>query len=403
MSNLLLALGPAVSLLLAPRMEQAAAVDTRAEVGSVARVPDGDPETTFATEIVPSVALRFTTPRSALEFLVDPRLYHRTPNLGDVGRPLVLGRAGIGHRYDLRQNLISSSSVRASYGEVDYTNPGIAFENPVAGELPDPVLRTLTVQGATGLGYRFTERHDLGVRAFVDHTEARGVVVEENDLPVTTSLALDVVQRYRLDPRTSIGFAIRPEQRYISPGPDFLLLSARFGYERMLDQRTNLAAWGGTVLVKQAGESTQVLPSAMLSVERIVVQRLLSRVINRFAVTLDAPLDPSTGEVSSTLGLEAALTSSFGEHWSLSSSVAGSTQLDEPDAPTQVAETSAAASLALGYRVSPNVLLESGARYSTRLENAFSSDPETLDPQTWLFLRLLIEVELQGTQGAAAQ
>lgn len=403
MSNLLLALGPAVSLLLAPRMEQAAGIDTRVEVGSVARVPDGDPEATVAAELVPSVAFRFTTPRSSLELLVDPRVYHREPNLGDVQRPLVLGRAGIGHRYDLRENLAWASSVRASYGEIDYTNPGIAFENPVAGELPDPVLRTLTLQAATGLGYRFTERHDLGVRAVVDHTEARGVVVEDNDLPVTTSVAVDVVQRYRLDPRTSIGFMVRPEQRYIDPGPDFLLLSARFGYDRMLDQRTNLSAWGGTVFVKPTNESVRVMPSALLSVDRILVQGLLSRVVNRFAVTLDAPLDPSTGEVSSTLGLEAALTSNFGEHWSLSSSVAGSTQLDEPDTPNQAAETSVAASLALGYRFSRNVLLESGARYSTRLEEAFSTDPETIDPQTWAFLRLLIEVELQGAGQAAAQ
>jgi len=397
MSNLLLALGPAVSLLLAPRMEQAAGIDTRVEVGSVAPEPEADPEATFATELVPSVAFRFTTLRSALELRADPRLYYRTPNLGDVERPLVVGRAGIEHRYDLRQNLVSSSSVRATYGDIDYTNPGVAFDNPVAGELADPVLRALTVQASTGLGYRFTQRHDLGVRAYVDHTEARGVQLEENDLPVTTSVALDVVQRYRLDPRTSIGFAVRPEKRYISPGADFLLLSTRFGYDRMLDQRTNLSAWGGTVLVKQNEESVRVLPSAMLSLERILVQRLLSRVINRFVATLDAPLDPSTGEVSSTLALEASLTSSFGEHWSLSSGVAGSTQLDEPDIPNQAAETSFAASVALGHRFSSSFLLEGGARYSTRLEDAFGSNPETIDPQAWAFLRLLIEVELQGT------
>ena len=396
---LLLMLGPAVALF-SPRFEQAASIDARAEAGSAAQRPGDDPEATFAAELIPGIALRLTTPRSRLELQLDPRLYYRNPNLGDVERPLVLGRAGLAHGYQATRNLLWSSRVRAAYGELDYTSTDLAFAAPVAGELPDAVLTTLSVQGATGIGYRFTERNDLGVEAAIDHTESRGSTTN-TDLPETTSVSVTVGQRYLLDQRSSITFAVRPEQRYVSPGSDFLVLANTLSYARALSQRTRLDAAAGVIWVKETEESVEALPSALLSLEHVVLRRRFSQVTNRFRAALDAPLDPSTGDVNPALSVEAGALSSFGEHWSVACSVAGSTLLTErDDAPVEDADTSISASGSMGYRFSENAQLEWGVRYQTRLQDAFGSNAETVDPQTWAFLRLLVQVEL-GPAGEA--
>jgi hypothetical protein len=363
----------------------------RNEIGSAPVDPQTDEaETTFATELRPGALLRIDTARSTLTLRFDPRIYHRTPNLAGSDRPLVLYQGGAAYGRDLSPRLRWTTAAGASYGEVDYTSPQLAFASPIAGEIETPVVKRITLDASTGLTAQLSRRQGLEANASVSHLESTGVESgAEASFPTTTTYALLVAHAYALDELSTLSFPVQPRYFVVDPGPDWISGAVGVAYRRQLTPRANLNGLLGVVLTKVDGEETNVYPNALLSYTNIIIERPNANLTNQLEAVLDATLDPTTGNVRPTLGLHASLRSYLGNKWLVDFQAAGDTTTsagNNGQGTDGERETLLSASTAVGYRLMNEVRLDGGVRWSTRATNLFADDADLRDRQVFAFL-----------------
>ncbi len=359
----------------------------RTEVGSAPPAPDQENETVFATELRPGGTLNIETGRSQLLLGVEPRIYYRTPNLVGLDRPLLLYQANARYRRELSTRVRWINIVAASYGEVDYTSPDLAFTaTTLPSDLGIAVIKRLTLDAESGFVLQLRPRAQLEAGAVVSHTKPIGFRAERS-FPESTGVGIDLTQIYALSARSTIGFPVRPRYYFVSPGPDWMTLALGAGYRRQLDSITTIDALAGLQLAKVDGQSTSIFPRARLGYEHILFQRADTTVANRLQAYLDASLDPAIGDVRPTFGVMAELRSYFASDWMTEVSLTGDTTTtsSRSDVASQ-GETIGTARATLGYRLINELRLETGVRFSTRAANLFESDVEFSDEQVWGFL-----------------
>jgi len=84
--------------------------------------------------------------------------------------------------------------------------------------------------------------------------------------------------------------------------------------------------------IELEADDSEPYPRAVFSYTHLLRQERDLRVSNRVAASWDAKLDPTTGEIRRTIGLEAALESWVGTKWNLFLRVQGSFLTSESEA-----------------------------------------------------------------------
>jgi hypothetical protein len=382
-------------LLFSAQVQKAAFAVVHAEVGAASTEPGEEAETAVATEVRPGLAFRLTTPRSTASLRVSPRLYYQSPNVGELERPLLLAQAESSAAYQLRPDLSWLSSAGIAYGEVDYLSATVVLDSPVAQNLSEPVMTLLTLRASTGLNYVITNRHAFGATLVVDHMSYGNDSTENR--PDTTTSGVDLVQTYALTPRDALLFPLLLRYSSVSDNPDWLMVGAGLGYRRLLDRRTQFDAVAGISAAKPDDGETRFFPRGMLSLQRIILEREDTTLSNRVMLALDAVLDPTLGEVRSVFTADVALMGSVGSRFTQQASLTASTpafEEEDEDDPPELAATTVAANAMLGYRLSDGFQLETGIRYSSRAQDAFTPDAEFVDGQLFWFVGFRAAVNL---------
>jgi hypothetical protein len=389
--------------LLSAQVQSAAFAVVHAEAGSSPREPGGDAEATVATELRPGLALRVATPRSSFLAKASPRMYYQTPHVGELERPLFLGQGDAIYSLQLAPRLRWLTTAAASYGEVDYLNTDLVLDTP-AESVPEPVMTVLNLRARTGFDQLLTTRYSLEANAFVEHTSYGETSAES--LPSSTGVGLELTQLHALSPRDTILFPLFGRYSFISDDPDWITVAAGVGYRRVLDPRTQFDGGVGVAAAKPEGGDTRILPRGMLAIQRTLLERAASTLINRVSLALDTPLDPTLGEVRSVVVLDIGLTGSVGRKFTQRLAVSGSTpafqpEVDESEEGAVEAETSTfSANGALGYRLSDGFQLETGVRYSTRASDFGTSDADFTDQQLFWFVGFSTAVNLGGERSS---
>jgi hypothetical protein len=386
-------IGPATGLLLSAQVQKAAFALVQTEAGSSPTEPGGDPEATIGIEARAGLALRVDTLRSSLSARGSPRIYYQSPNVGDLERPLLLGQGDATWSYRIRPQLDWLTNATISYGEVDYLNAGVVLDTP-AQNLPEPVLTMLSVRARSGFNYQITNRYSLEGAIVGDHTGYPDSA--EDSLHDSTGGGIEIASLYALSLRDTMVFPLLGRYDVVSDSPDWLTVAAGIGYRRLLDARTRFDVGAGVAAAKPEGGDTQFFPRGALMLERRLIEAQSSTLTNNVSLNLDARLDPTLGEVRSTLALDIGLTGSVREKFTQRLSVQASTPAfdseDEDDA--QPEATTLSANGAVGYRVSDGFLLETGVRYSTRGTDFGTSDADFGDRQIFWFLGFRAAVNL---------
>lgn len=401
------------------------AVFARAEVaaGSAPSRPREDPEATLVGELRPGAALRLRTPRSELTLRFEPRFYYRTPTLGGISRPLVLLRAEAAHAHRFSPRVVWSTEAGASRGEVDYTTSTLAFATPTtADDLDLAVITLFTADARTGLTWRISPRYELALGAAVLHTDPYGEASREA-FATTTSVGPDVVQRFELDERSFLTLPVRARYHFVGSlppaegeepidRPDWRTLSVQLGYQRALGLRSTFQALAGVSIaepedqsdesepIEERDDARRVYPVGTLAIEHVLHSRREARVTNRFAFSMDASLDPTSGRIRPVAGFETALRTDLGPRWSLTLVAGAFTTTtrdptapredpamprEDPNIPLEQPESTLTASLTAAYAIMRGLDLELGARAATRASRLGADEFEWVDRQIWGF------------------
>jgi hypothetical protein len=306
-----------------------------------------------------------------------------------LDRPLLLHRGTATYGLNVSETVNYSLSAAISYGEVDYTSARLAFNNTViARDVDDSVIKTFAYDAQTGFAFRFTQRFTLGVAASAARTQPVGIE-SETAFPQTMIFGLTVAPAYDLDAVSTLSFPVEPRYYVVSPGADLMSTSANVRYGRRLSLRTTINALTGVIVAKAAGDSTQAFPRAFFGYDQLLLQRPGSTLSNNASIGLDATLDQTTGEIQPGLTVQSQLRSDLGADWMATLMVEGTASTTSTLTPgveaEAFAESTFAASTFIGYRLSDEVRLEGGVRYSTRATNVFEGDVEFRDEQIWGF------------------
>lgn len=382
------------------------AVIARAEIaaGVAPEVPGADPEPTLTAELTPGVGLRARNERTSFVVHASPRFHYRVPNLGDVERPLVLGRGGLRETHRVSEVVTWSAAVDGAYGEIDYSNTLLAFDTPVARDLFDPIVEVRAVDGTTELEWRLTETQVLEIALVGGYT--RLVTEDAQALPETTMVGLDLVQRWQLDEVSSLSVPLSPRYFDVEPDPDTLSVSLQVLYERLLSRRDTLTAAGGFTVLKQEDRETEALPRGALSLSSVVHQRPGFRLTNTIAAGLDVVLDPTLGELRPVAQLSLMERAELGTSWTVSLEAQGFTsatrepllETDPELARFDRGETDLRASLLAAHRAASWLRLDFGVRASTQASHFAARDFRFIDEQIWVFAGMTLLVGIGSAE-----
>jgi hypothetical protein len=386
---------PLLGTVLCARPVGAVAVDpvlsTSLEVraGSAPTGPGGEQQEAVEGELLPVGGLRFRTLRSELVLTLEPRLFYRIPNFGDIHRPLALARGALRHSYQMSSTVDWTTTLSAMYGEVDYTSTGAVLESPTARPETDAVVGVTGAEGQTGFAFRWTPTYRFIVSGSAAHVSTTTGEAEAVSLS-TTTVGGDVTQIWDLDARSSLSVPTTFRYYFVEEAPDWESVSSGVSYRRALSSRTTMDTLGGATAVHSERDDTpwQVLPRATFSVEHILHQTRTRRVVNRFRVGTEATFDPLLARIYPIGGVEASISTELGEAWRLAGLFAVYTPLtQEPVTPTG-GDTTATAGVAAVHRLSESLELEVGSRFETRANHLSQEGLGLRDREIWGYARL---------------
>lgn len=386
-------------------------IDTRANALVAAEVaaghapprPGEEAEPVLTAQLLPRLALQLTTPRLESEISAGSRLFHRTPNLVGVERPLVLWLANAGATYAIDPRLSWVTSAGLRYGESDYTNAAIALDSDVASELDEPVVSVLGLDVQTGLAWLASERLELGVTVFADRSQRLSTEASAT-LPDTTSAGAQLSQTWRLDARSSLIVPLNSRYYWVSPGRDVWTGTLRTDYQRELSRRVTWTVGAGATLAKSVGDAeadededaaelgdedddeapdTQLIPEAVIAIEQTVFEAQYARVSNRFAATLSATMDPTSGELNPIAGFDASGRANLGERWSTSLALGFRTAATEDPTREGAQDTNLGATATANYQLDTWCELHFGVRWAARGPHLSQEPFELEDEQIW--------------------
>lgn len=379
-------------------VDQAAFVRTEVAAGIAPRAPGEDPEPTITGELTPGYGIRARNERTSFTLQLTPRLYYRLPNLGDVERPLVLGRASVGKSHRVSDVLTWTSSVNAQYGELEFASTDLALDTPVLQERLDPVVTVSSVEGQTEFQWQVTPTYELELAMLAGYTYLSGDA--QQNLPETTVVGGDLVQRWQLDSRSSIAFPLSPRYYFVDPEPDTFSLSLQAVYERLLSTRDTLTAAGGITAAQEEGTDLDAFPRASLALSSVIYQRPGMRVTNEVSAGIDAVFEPTLGELRPVVAVAWSERADLGTSWSVSLNAQASTSatsdpLGQGSAGagqtlTIQGETNLSGSLLAAYRAADWLRWDFGVRASTQGSHLDAEDFEFIDEQVWVFTGLTL-------------
>jgi hypothetical protein len=369
------------------KLDDAVFADTEVRVGSAPVAPRESPERTFVVDFEPGAAVRLSERRWSLVLGAGPRFYYRVPNFLDLHRPLVLLQGHAEYRYDFSPRVRWTSRAETDYGEVDYTSAQLAFGTPVARQIETPVLKIFTLGGSTGFDWTISRRYSLATVASVMYT----VPTEELDpppFPTTAGFSVDLRPRWLFDRVSSFYLSVTPHYYYTEPGADYTSLAESIGYQRSLSRATELETSAGASVTRSEDAALFWTPLASVRLSHISYRRRGLTVTNHVQARVETRFDPSIGQVFPTAAVEADASEEIGEHWTLTTTVTGTTTVTAEPVTQDAADSSFGASIVLARDLAPGIDATLGARYSTWATHLRADHFMLFDRQVWAFVGL---------------
>jgi hypothetical protein len=363
-------------------------VTSRVEVaaGQAPEAPFERPKRTLVLEATPGLGARLQTLRSQLDFLAASRFFRRTPNQGDVERPLVLGLGQLNHRFEATPRLTWNTSLGGAVGESDYTNTSLSLAAPLARGIENPVVTTAHGSAQTGATYRTSEASSIGFATLGSYTTPIADI-DTTLLRPTTMLGLDVEQTWQASPIVSWTVPLRGRRYFVERGQDSSSVELDVEHQRALDERTRFEVVAGLVAADADEEPLRFLPVGGVALERVVVSTARSKVTNRLAAGVTAAFDPTQAHVYPVGRVQASWTATVGTTLRPMLNLEGYTTLTRRPVSSTPTDSRAAASLALGIQLNQELLFELGGRFATSASH-LSQPLELVDRQLLAYAAL---------------
>lgn len=374
--------------------EQAAFARMEVAAGIAPPIPNSDSEPALTGELTPGYGMRLRSERSSFALKLLPRVYYRYPAFGDIDRPLVLLRGAALASRRMTEVLTWTAAVDGAYGELDYASTRLAFPQPVARNLSDPVVEVREVNGRSALEWRITETYRMDFALFASYTHLIGDTLLR--LPKSTALGVDLVERWQLDAVSSLSFPIELRYFKVTNDLDTLSLATRAAYERRLSPRDTLLLDAGLTGWKEEGFSVRVLPRVMVNLSSVLLERAGVRLTNGLSGGVDVIFDPVLGELRPMALLTWTQQLELGTRWNITVLAQGYTSVDpDPlgDTPEERAlavqgESGFGGGLVAGYRFGEPWRFDFGVRGQTRASHWNAENFRLIDEQIWVFTGL---------------
>jgi hypothetical protein len=375
-------------------------VSVRAEAGAGAQpsAPGAESEAMVDGVIEPSVSVLSRMPRSTLSLSLNPRIYQREPNFSGVDRPLLLGRGTVAHEYRASRRLLWRSGVTSSYGEVDYNNLSLTVDAPDAGRAIEPVLTAFSLSAESGMRWLASRRDEIAMTGSASRYQPIGDF-EASTNPESIGATANAEYTRHTDRRSSLSFAATYSKFWIDPGLDNSTLGAVVAYGRELDRLNRIQAGIGAGIELES-DDPEPYPRAVFSYSHLLRQEKDIRISNRFGASWDARLDPTSGKIRRTVGVEAALESSIGNKWTLFLNLGGSFLTSKSDV-NQADDSGVLARAGATHRMNSNVSFEFGADFGARLSSVADGDLHTTEERIRGFVAIIIAADF--TRNARSQ
>jgi hypothetical protein len=311
-----------------------------------------------------------------------PRFYYRVPTFEDLGRPIVLVRAGLSHRLIIDPRWLLTSSLYGSYGEVDYTASATALNTRVSARITSPVLSVFAAGGQSELAWRDTERTEW---AFGAQSAYWLPLASETDIQTTLMVGGLIRRTWDLDARRKLWVPVGVRYYELSVSPSVLMGSAGVGYGEALDRRTNLELLAGATYAQQ-GTGPAWAPEGSIALDRVLQDTGRSRVTNRVAVFVRTTFDPTLGRVYPVAGADLTLRNDLPQDWAIVLALRASTALTKRPWDPNDADTNLAASAAMTHRLNPWLDFAIGVRAALRATHLNAEKFSLLDRELWTFV-----------------
>jgi hypothetical protein len=431
----------AAGLLLAGDLDFYGTVIAEARGGEAPQVVNADPSPGVVGILTPRLEMEYRESNLTLRLDYGPRIFYRQPNDLSVAsestgnKPLILHTSNLYATTRATSTLTVTGVASFSYGQVDYTSvsntltggqPATAALAALA--LPPDILTATARVGAqlaasrlwlVGFGVDVEHRRPIGTISQASLAASNGFALTPQTIVRADSLAADRLsarddlllsgavsyQHFSATAASAVSTATAPS--------DFLIATPEVGWRTRLSLRSTLTLLGGFSYLRVSSVApavgTTMTPSTSPHpfspvgsadiTDSVIWARDLALQIGA-ATAVDYFVDPilKTAQPRGTLSTRCTLT--FAPTWtagidasfvtvlsSENSTLPGTVPMPGVSAPV-VDTTVASVALPVGHRVSKNLLIEFGGRWSDRGPTVWASNFAFHQRQLWLYMSL---------------
>jgi hypothetical protein len=358
-----------------------AAAETRA--GESPIVP-GEAPRAFVGEIVtPSLGVRVGRPSDMFSAYYAPRILFQQPNAADQLAPLTMHTGRLLLTTPLSRRMTLALSADASYGKPDYTTL-TQILGATQGALPQ-VATIFSTSGQASLRIAATRRLDLSLGSTIFYYDQIDALPQSATTvmppPGTnriithqTAVGIQPVVSYRLSPVDQL--VVDTAATVASYFSDVQVLTAHFtgGFRRRLSRVHTLRFTIGVGYARDVGAVAflapnifPVSPAGELRLESRLTRQGAAALYSRVGTMVDYSVDPVLGTTVPRGVVYGRLVMILNPDWTFSPEGDFGTSLrTKPVSAQDPDETAISLVLPARRRVSPNVALEFGVRYSDR-------------------------------------